>query len=115
MKLEQFFHCFISFVESKKNKQNSAFTKFKEEEVKLSVISIVEKYSAKALPLLFRALEDSNSKIRRETVWLIGKIRKEAQQAVPLLIKLLEVEENQVRWRVAWALGNYGKNARQTI
>jgi len=73
------------------------------------------KMGEKAIPILLKAIEDGDSKVRRDAVWLIGKIGKKPPQVVPKLIKLLEDKESQVRWRAAWALGNFSKNAKQAI
>jgi HEAT repeat protein len=59
-----------------------------------------------AVPLLTRALRDTEAPVRRRGAWALGAL--DSSEAVPALIEALKDTDAGVREQVAWALGAIG-------
>jgi len=59
-----------------------------------------------AIPLLTRALRDTEAPVRRRGAWALGAL--DSSEAVPALIEALKDTDAGVREQVAWALGAIG-------
>jgi len=68
-----------------------------------------------AIPVLLRALTNSNAQVRASALWALGDIHGEPQLCVPALIHALGDSDGFARTSAAHALGMFGTEAKSAI
>jgi len=68
-----------------------------------------------AIPLLLRAVTNSNANVRASALWALGDIHGEPQLCVPALIHALRDSDGMARASAAHALGMFGTDAQSAI
>ena len=68
-----------------------------------------------AVPLLLRAVTNSNARVRANALWALGEIHCEPQLCVPALIHALNDSDGWARASAAHALGMFGADAQSAI
>jgi hypothetical protein len=68
-----------------------------------------------AVPVLMRALDSPNSRLRRAALHALGNLALEPQIVVPALIRMLEDPDPEMRWQAAYTLGEFHEQAKCAV
>ncbi len=75
------------------------------------IVQKIEAMGEAAVPALIDAMNQGDSRLRHQSIEVLGRIGQEASAATPHLIKSLSDDEAQIRRNAAWALGRVGEEA----
>ena len=75
------------------------------------IVQELETLGEAAVPALVEAMNEGDSRLRHQSIEILGRIGQDAKAATPHLIESLTDEEAQIRRNAAWALGRVGEQA----
>ena len=75
------------------------------------IVQQIEALGDAAVPALVNAMNEGDTRLRHQSIEILGRIGPDAKAATPDLIGSLTDDEAQIRRNAAWALGRVGEQA----